>query len=52
LQFAQADTPPKIAKEYVLPTLNPNRQENIGTEKQNGIKPVANNVYKKLLVSA
>jgi hypothetical protein len=25
LQFAPANTTPKIAKEYVLPTLNPNK---------------------------
>ncbi|REG78403.1 hypothetical protein SAMN05421636_103481 [Pricia antarctica] len=38
---------PKIAKEYVSPTLNPNRNRNIGIEKQNGTKPAANTVYKQ-----
>jgi hypothetical protein len=38
LQFATANATPKIAKEYVFANAE---------NKQNGIKPVGNNVYEK-----
>ena len=44
-QFASANATPKIAKEYVLPTLNPNKKETSENQAERK-STMHNNVYK------
>ncbi|WP_162843322.1 hypothetical protein [Ichthyenterobacterium magnum] len=45
-QFAKANATPKIAKEYVLPTLNLELNNKHRKDKLNGKSTMHNNVYK------